>query len=173
MKTKVSRVLAFLLIAAPLAACAAVTDIDKFGWVNDRVAAGGQPTVPQIASLSREGFRAIINLRQPTEHDAAAEEAAAKESGLEYVNIPVKTADPKPEQVGAFLKATANPRIFPVFIHCGSANRVAAFWMIRRVLVDKWDVEDAEKEAKVIGLKSPNLKEFALDYIVRHSPGRS
>ncbi len=41
--------------------------------------------------------------------------------------------------------------------------------MIRRVLVDKWDVEDAEKEAKVTGLKTENMKEFALEYIRRHA----
>jgi hypothetical protein len=41
--------------------------------------------------------------------------------------------------------------------------------MIRRVLVDKWDLEDAEREAKVAGLKSENTKEFALAYIQSHT----
>jgi hypothetical protein len=41
--------------------------------------------------------------------------------------------------------------------------------MIRRVLVDKWDVEDAKREAKVAGLKTEIMKEFALDYIHRHA----
>ena len=109
-----------------------------------------------------------MNLREPSEYDAAAEEAAAKEHGLAYVNIPVKKDAPKAEQVDVFLKLVKEARP-PVFIHCATANRVAAFWMIRRVLVDKWDVEDAEREAKVAGLKSENMKEFALDYIRRHA----
>lgn len=166
MTTRFALVLAVLLAAAaPLAASS--TDIDKFGWVSDKVATGGQPTVPQIASLARDGFRTIINLREPSEYDAAAEEAAAKERGLIYVNIPFKTTDPKTERVDAFLKAMDAPRS-PVFIHCGSANRVAALWMIRRVLVEKWDLEDAEREAKIVGLKSAELKEFALNYIRSH-----
>lgn len=169
MKTNAAGVLAILLAASPLVAWPSAAEIDKFNSVSDRVATGGQPTVPQIASLAREGFRTILSLREPSEYDAAAEETAAKQQKLIYLNIPVKTSDPRPEQVDAFLGAMANPRIFPVFIHCASGNRVAAFWMIRRVLVERWDLEDAEREARLVGLKSPAMKEFALDYIRRHT----
>jgi len=160
--------LALLVSTALLAARPAVSEIDKFNWVSYHFATGGQPTVAQIASLKQEGFRTIVNLREPSEYDAAAEEAAAKEHGLTYVNIPVKKDAPKAEQVDVFLKLVKEARP-PVFIHCATANRVAAFWMIRRVLVDRWDVEDAEREAKVAGLKTENMKEFALDYIRGHA----
>jgi uncharacterized protein (TIGR01244 family) len=168
MKTKAAGILAMLLAALPLAAGPSAAEIEKFNTVSPRVATGGQPTAPQIASLAREGFRTILSLREPAEYDAAAEEAAAKQHNVAFVNIPVKTTDPRPEQVDAFLAALANPRIFPVFIHCASGNRVAAFWMIRRVLVDKWDLEDAEREAKLVGLKNPATREFALNYIQIH-----
>ena len=160
-----------VLLAAAATLAASSTDIDKFGWVSEKVATGGQPTAPQIASLARDGFRTIINLRDPSEHDAAAEEAAAKEHGLIYLNIPFQTAAPKTAPVDAFLKALSAPRS-PVFVHCGSANRVAALWMIRRVLVDKWELPDAEREAKIVGLKSEDLKEFALGYIRSHGAPR-
>jgi uncharacterized protein (TIGR01244 family) len=160
--------LALLVTSFVLAARPAVTDIDKFNWVGERTATGGQPTVAQIASLKHAGFRTIVSLRDPSEYDAAAEEAAARDNGLDYINIPVQAAAPKPEQVDAFLKLMKDVRT-PVFIHCGTANRVAAFWMIRRVLVDKWDLEDAEREARIGGLKSENLKEFALAYIRGHA----
>lgn len=169
MRMKAAGILAILLAASPLAAGPSVADIDKFNTVSDRVSTGGQPTVPQIASLAREGFRTILCLREPSEYDAAAEEAAAREQKLTYLNIPVSKTDPRPEQVDAFLSALANPRIYPVFIHCASGNRVAAFWMIRRVLVDKWDLEDARFEARLVGLTSPVMKEFALDYIRKHA----
>ena len=168
MRVRTEGLLFLLFAAAPLAAQPTASEIEKFGWVSDSVATGGQPTVPQIASLAREGFRTIVNLRSPSEYDAAAEEAAAKQQKLAYVNIPFSTADPKPEQVDAFLKLTADPRIYPAFIHCGTGNRVGALWMIRLALVDGWSLEDAEQQAKVIGLKSENLKEFARDYIRRH-----
>ena len=172
MKTRAAGILVLLLAAMPLAAAPSAADIEKFNTVSDRVATGGQPTVPQIASLAREGFRTIVNLREPSEYDAAAEEAAAKQQKLTYVNIPVKSTDPRPEQVDAFLAALANPRVYPVFLHCASGNRAAAFWMIRRVLVEKWDVEDAEREARLGGLKSSAMREFALDYIRAHQAAR-
>ncbi len=156
-----------LLLAGALAA-SPVEEIDRFFRVNERVCTGGQPTTAQLASLAGEGIRTIIDLREPSEHDAEAERGAAAELKLRFVNIPVKTAEPRDEQVVAFLAATKDPEIFPAFIHCGSGNRVGAFWMIRRVLVDGWTEQKAEEEARRIGLRSPNLVEFARDYIRRH-----
>src|SRR6266542_3007074 len=103
--------LALLVSTALLAARPAVTEIDKFNWISDHFATGGQPTVAQIASLKHEGFRTIVNLREPSEYDAAAEEAAAKEHGLAYVNIPVKKDAPKAEQVDVFLKLVKEARV--------------------------------------------------------------
>jgi hypothetical protein len=58
-----------------------------------------------------------------------------------------------------------DPANQPVFIHCGSANRVGAMWLIKRVKVDGWDVDRALAEAVAIGLRAENLKAFALDYL--------
>jgi hypothetical protein len=38
-------------------------------------------------------------------------------------------------------------------------------WLIKRVRVDGWSVEDATVEAEAIGLSSETLKEFAIDYV--------
>ena len=59
----------------------------------------------------------------------------------------------------------ADPANQPTFIHCGSANRVGAMWLIKRVKVDGWSVEDATAEAEAIGLRSVALKAFALEYV--------
>jgi hypothetical protein len=40
--------------------------------------------------------------------------------------------------------------------------------MIKRVLVDKWDVDKAQKEAESLGLSSAPMKQFAIDYIQTH-----
>jgi uncharacterized protein (TIGR01244 family) len=173
--SRAGAMLVFGLIAVAVFAAepqAETGDIDKFHRVDDRVSTGAQPTIPQIAALARQGFRTIVNLREPGEFDAAAEEQTAKDAGIAYVNIPVKTADPKPEQADAVLKVLSDPAAYPVFLHCGSGNRVGAFWMIRRILVDGWTAEAAEKEAVAIGLKSPNLKDFAREYVSQHSPGK-
>jgi uncharacterized protein (TIGR01244 family) len=152
---------------------ATCADINKFYWIDERIATGGQPKVSDLVSLKKEGFKTIINLREASEFDAAAEEAEARRLGLGYVSIPVRTASPKDEQADAFLAALSDRKIFPAFIHCGTANRVGAFWMIARVLVDGWNITDAEHEARVIGMKSSNLREFAYEYICRHQKADS
>lgn len=166
---KVITTLFVILLAIPLAAQQEVPPIRNFLRVNHDFCTGGQPRLEHLQQLKDEGVKAIINLRPPGEHRAAEEEAKAKELGLRYYNIPVVFGDPKDEQVTEFLKVTDDPENRPAFIHCASAIRVGAFWMIRRVLRDDWSLEKAEEEAKKIGLtENPHLNEFARRYIERH-----
>ena len=144
-----------------------------FTKVNTEFSTAAQPTLDELARLKAEGYKAIINLRTPREHDAAAEEARAKELGLRYFNIPVVYMDPKDEQVDEFLKLTDDPKNRPVLIHCTMAIRVSAFWMIRRVLRDAWSVDKAEEEAVRLGLSAQHLKKFARDYIESHAKGQT
>ena len=161
--------MALLLATGMAVAQQDVPPIRNFLRINKQFCTGAQPRVEHLARLKADGVRTIINLRPPSEHRAAEEEAMAKELGLRYVNIPVVFADPKEEQVTEFLKITDIAENQPVFIHCAGAVRVGAFWMIRRVLRDGWNVEAAEEEAKKIGLReSPHLNEFARRYIERH-----
>ncbi|HEV8429607.1 MAG TPA: PQQ-binding-like beta-propeller repeat protein [Pyrinomonadaceae bacterium] len=144
-------------------------EIRNFLRVNKDFCTGGQPKLEHLEKLKAEGVKAIINLRQPSEHRAAEEEAKAKELGLRYFNIPVAYGNPNEEQVAEFLKITDDPENRPAFIHCTAAIRVGAFWMIRRVLRDGWKVEDAEAEAVKVGLReSPHWVEFARKYIETH-----
>jgi uncharacterized protein (TIGR01244 family) len=136
--------------------------------LDDHYSTGGQPSMDDLGRMKAEGVKAIINLRRPTEFDAEGEAAKAKELGLRYFLIPVDSKNPNDEEAAAFLKILDDPQNRPAFIHCASANRVGAFWMIRRVLVDGWSVEDAEHEADKIGLRGPELRAFARDYIRRH-----
>jgi len=158
-----------ILLALPLAAQQELPPIRNFLRVNEDFCTGGQPRLEHLQELKDQGVKAIINLRPPAEHRAAEEEAKAKELGLRYFNIPFVFGEPKDEQATEFLKITDDPANRPAFIHCASAVRVGAYWMIRRVLRDGWKIEAAEEEARKIGLKeSPHLNEFARRYIERH-----
>ncbi len=144
--------------------------IRNFLRVNAEFCTAGQPTLDQVAGLKEDGFRTVLNLRVPSEHDAAAEEALVRELGMNYFNIPIAGADIPDAQVEEFLAVTDDERNRPMFIHCGSAQRVSALWMVRRVIRDGWSVPDAEAEAREIGLDSEGLEAFVAQYLERHGP---
>jgi protein tyrosine phosphatase (PTP) superfamily phosphohydrolase (DUF442 family) len=75
---------------------------------------------------------------------------------------------PDPKIVDGFLATVADAKNQPVFIHCGSANRVGGMWMIKRVLQDKWAMDKARTEAEAIGLRDPATIAFVTEYIKTH-----
>ena len=155
--------------APPTAVPQEYPSIKNFLRINSEICTGGQPAMEDLARMKAEGVRAILNLRRPSEYNAEEEALKAKELGLRYFNIPVNGAEPRDEQADEFLKLIADLLNRPIFIHCTSANRVGAFWMVRRVLIDHWKLDDAEAEARKMGLHSQNLVDFARSYIARHS----
>ncbi len=157
--------LASCLLAPAITAAAGIEEVDHYHRVSDRVAFGGQPTPDQVVALAQTGFRAIINLREESEADGLPEAEAAKDAGLGYIRVPVSPTSPSDEQVERFLRVTDDADIYPVFIHCATANRAAALWMVRRVLRDGWTLEAAEQEATQNGLTSKALLEFAREYV--------
>ena len=113
---------------------------------------------------------AIINLREASEPGAnvEAEAAAAKDVGLRYYHIPFNGASPDAAAADKFLDAITTAGTEPAFIHCSGGNRAATMWLIKRLVVDHWDVDRAPKEASDLGLASPDLKQFAIDYAQTH-----
>jgi uncharacterized protein (TIGR01244 family) len=144
--------------------------ITNYTKVDAVVACGGATETSALAGLKADGFKTIINLRQPSETGANIEQNAeqAKALGLNYVNIPVNGQAPDPKAVDQFLATIANKANQPAFIHCASASRVGALWLVKRVLQDGWAIDKATEEAKLIGLRSAPLEQFALKYIEEH-----
>jgi uncharacterized protein (TIGR01244 family) len=138
--------------------------------VDATIACAGATTPAAFSEIRKQGFVSIINLRRDQEPgaDIAGARNAAAQAGLKFVHIPVDGARPDPASAQAFITAVTDPANQPAFVHCGTANRVAAMWLIKRVVVDGWDVERARAEAKTIGLTSAELERFALDYAATH-----
>jgi tyrosine-protein phosphatase SIW14 len=143
-----------------------VAGVTNFAKLDSTIACGGATTPEGVRELKKLGYASIINLRQATETGAEveAEAAAAKDAGVRYVHLPMNGQSPDPAVADGFLKAMADRANQPVFVHCGSGNRAAAMWMIKRMVMDGWDADKAGTEAAALGLRSEALKKFALDY---------
>lgn len=144
--------------------------IRNYSRVDATVGCGGQTDPGAMKALRQEGFVAVINLRLASEAgaDVDAGRSAAQSAGLKYIHLPFNAQAPDPKVVESFLAAVADKANQPVYIHCGSANRVGAVWMIKRVLQDGWAIDKAKGEAEAIGLTSPQLVAFATEYISTH-----
>lgn len=144
-----------------------VEGIRNFTRVDATVACAGATSIEAVAALKREGFVSILNLRLASEPgaDVEASRAAAEAAGLRYLHLPFDSGAPDAAAVTEFLAAVTNKANQPVFVHCGSANRVGALWLVKRVMRDGWTIAQATEEARAIGLRSEKLEAFALRYL--------
>lgn len=147
-----------------------VPGVTNFAQVETTVACAGATRTEAIPELKKMGFVSIINLRLATENgaDIEAEAAAAKAAGLKFYHLPLNGQMPDPAVADKFLAAITTEGSEPAFIHCAGGNRAAAMWFLKRLTVDRWDVERATTEATALGLTSPVLKQFAIDYANSH-----
>ena len=141
--------------------------VRNYTRVDATVACGGATPPEAMGDLKRLGFTSVINFRTAQEEgaDIEASQTAAADAGLKYFHIPFRA--PSPENVEEFLVVVADTSNQPVYIHCGSANRVGAMWFIKRVKLDGWNDARAMQEAETIGLRSEALKEFARGYVAQ------
>jgi uncharacterized protein (TIGR01244 family) len=142
-----------------------VPGITNLARLETTVACSGAITADAIPAIKQMGFASIVNLRVATEPGADVEKqaAAAKAAGLRYFHVPFD-GKPDPKAAGAFLDAITTPGAEPAFIHCAGGNRAATMWLIKRLAVDRWDVDRATKEAQALGQTSAALRQFAVEY---------
>lgn len=133
------------------------------------IACAGATDTAAIPEIAKHGYKSIVNLRQASERDANIDEAqaAASQVGIRYIHLPFDVAQPDSAIVDRFIAAVTDSVNQPVFVHCASANRVGALWMIKRVEVDGWDTAQAETEARAIGLSNPTLRDWSLAQIAK------
>ena len=150
-----------------------VPGVTNFARVETTVACGGVIKPAAIAELKERGYKSVFDLQLPTEPgaDIDGEAAAAKAAGITFVHVPFQPSAPDTSSVDKFLAAVSQKANEPAFIHCAGGNRAAGFWFIKRVLVDKWDIDRATKEAEGLGLASAPtapMKQFVLSYVESH-----
>lgn len=138
----------------------------NFLWVNQDFCTAGQPSHQDLIRLKRKGVQSVLNLRTTAEDPGVAKEGTAVQAlGLKYFHLPVDSGHLTPKLGDEFLRIVSDESNRPLFIHCASANRVGAFWIIHRVVNHGWSLAKAEEEARKVGLRSRKLLEFARKYL--------
>ena len=128
-----------------------------------------------MSELWRRGFKTVVDMDGGRGADAAA--AAAKVVGMKYIAMPMaasgSTAAFDSSKVDALIKTISDPANQPLYLNSPDGRPTAMVWMVKRVLVDGWTIEQAGAEAAAIGLVKdspavPALWTFAQDYISAH-----
>ena len=140
--------------------------IKNFSRLETTVACAGAITSDAMPEIKEMGFASVINLREAQEPGADVDKhrAAAEAAGLRYYHVPFNGTKPDPKTADQFVKIISSQEAAPAFIHCASANRASAMWLIKRIVVDRWDVDRATAEAEALGLTNAALKQWALEY---------
>ena len=99
----------------------------------------------------------------------AASREAAERAGLKYVVLPFSPKESPPEAVDGVLDVMARPAGQPVYLHCGSASRAAAIWMVGRVSRDGVDRSEAAAELRAIAAKPDKAEAFADQFLEEQS----
>jgi uncharacterized protein (TIGR01244 family) len=112
--------------------------------VTEKLAVARQPKLSDFQEFRRQGFTTIVNNRpdgeDPNQLGSAAEEAAARAAGLDYVHIPV-TSTGMTEEDARLLKETIEQAPGPVVAHCRSGARSFYLWVLSGDLDSQTDAE--------------------------------
>ena len=134
-----------------------------------QVVTGGQPDKSQLEALGGAGTTVVLDLRAPQEPRPFDEPATVRGLGMIYENVPVGAGpldDALLERILAVYRAHPDAT---VFCHCGSGNRVGGALIPHLILDQQFSEEDAITTAKRVGLTSPELLAWGLEYARRKS----
>jgi uncharacterized protein (TIGR01244 family) len=135
-------------------------DAPNYQRLSPSLAVAGTPSKDALASLKAAGFRTAVDLRQPTEGVAAAREAVEAQ-GLRFVSVPVSPETFSLEDVKKVEAVLNDQKAAPVFLFCGSSNRVGGVLAVvehRRGRAK----EDALAEGRKAGLRSAPMEKAAV-----------
>ena len=146
--------------------------IKNFGKVNDNYYRGSQPTRAQMADLKAMGVKTVIDLRRDY---VPAERLWAREQGLTYVNIPLKSHQrATQEQTEYFLRLVNDQGNGPFYVHCrGGKHRTGALTAVYRITHDGWTAQQAFEEMKKYDFNDtifggpPDQKNFVFDFYAK------
>jgi protein tyrosine phosphatase (PTP) superfamily phosphohydrolase (DUF442 family) len=131
------------------------------------VVTGGQPTAADFERFAAAGGEIVLDTRDPREPRPLDEAATLKRLGLQYEVVPIAEGlltDETLERIREVLRTAGNRN---VLFHCASGNRVGAALVPYLVLDQGMNEEDAVAQALRVGLRSPELLEWARDYVRR------
>jgi uncharacterized protein (TIGR01244 family) len=151
-----------LLLLGVASLFAARMEIPKLWNPQEGIYTAGQPTEEGFQQLADMGIKTVINVLPERCCDPDESEIVTSR-GMLYRTVPFSLTDFKKGTVLQFAEILDHAKK-PLLIHCSTGNHVGGLWFSYRVLMEKAPVEEALREARIIGL-SPDLEKRLVDWI--------
>ena len=116
--------------------------------ITPRLVTSGQPSARALAQLAARGYGEVIYLAPTSVPGAVADEAEiVSHQGLKYVNLPIRFAEPTPqdyERLAAELGAASGPGAGrKTLVHCEANFRASSMVFLYRTIALKEDPQVA------------------------------
>jgi protein tyrosine/serine phosphatase len=129
--------------------------------VSDVLYRGAQPRPDGYDSLHGMGIHTVVNLRA-----GHHEGDRCHDSGLGYVEIPMRAWKFEEEDVVRFLQVVQQADRQPIFVHCRrGADRAGMIVAVYRVVVQGWSKDEAIDEMKNGGYGFNSVWSNLVDYV--------
>ncbi len=147
---------------APVGHAAPVSDWDGVAHLSRDGAFyfASQPTKRGLEIAPTRGVKTIVNLRTPEEIQTVDynEEAAARELGMNYVSIPIESAEGLSLDDADRLADVLKDCQGGVLMHCKSASRAGGLWALYLNRHRGMELEDALERGRQAGMRSPAIE---------------
>ena len=144
-----------------------------FHRVDNNYGRGSQPARGGISTLSRLGFKTIVDLRSIYDHTDDVKETA-EIAGLAYQWMPASVWNPPTDdEANRFVSLVSDTAKGPFFVFCADGlNRTGEMTAIYRVAHSGWSVEKALDEADEAGFNPYyyTLRNYVWDYARKFRP---
>lgn len=134
-----------------------ITDIPglMYLWKVDNLYLSGQPSALSWEYIKELGIKKVINIRSEDEMNFSQQIEIIKSLDLDYEQFPILSEGVLSPDNCEKLSQLVEKEDIPHFVHCGSANRVAA-WLITYLTKFRGvEFEQAVEVAQENGLSNP------------------
>jgi protein tyrosine phosphatase (PTP) superfamily phosphohydrolase (DUF442 family) len=152
--------------AVPAASSLAAPNVVVIG--PDLVTAG-QPTAQALATLSMQGFEAVVYLAPASVPDAVKDEPALlSRQGIEFIHIPIPFHAPSVSHLEAVSAALQRLQGRRVLVHCQVNMRASTMVFLHRVIQDRHSPADAWDAVTRVWSPHGPWKRLVLDQLRQH-----
>jgi len=130
-------------------------------WISE------QPTESDLVWMRDNAVSMVIDVRGRDEDRGFDERAYVVSLGMRYQTAPLEVDQDFVIRYFEFTRnILRNRKDIPTLIHCGTANRAAAVWMVYRVLDENVSYATALAEAEIAGLNNPRTLTLVQQYLL-------